>query len=217
MIVAISGMISSGKTSVVKYLNDFYQEQSLILTEYKEDDEIFEYLLNAFLNQTPNSTLAFDTYIIDSHIERFLEQKRKLERENKKYLFLDRFPLEHTIFAEIDFEDRNKEEREAYQHIVTELSIEESLPDLAIFLDLNFETFKSRIQKRNRKAEMDHFEESLNYWFKLHNIYKNKFIELCQKFNINYVIVDTNNLTSDQVAKEVNNIIVAKENNENSN
>lgn len=124
MIVAISGMISSGKTSVVKYLNDLYQDQSLVLTEYKEDDEIFEYLLNAFLNQTPNSTLTFDTYIIDSHIERFLEQKRKLERENKNYLFLDRFPLEHTIFAEIDFEDRNKEEREAYQHIVTELSVE---------------------------------------------------------------------------------------------
>ncbi|SYV92542.1 Deoxyguanosine kinase, partial [Mycoplasmopsis synoviae] len=45
MIVAVSGMISSGKSTLVKKLNSHYENNSLYLDEYKKDDEIFSTML----------------------------------------------------------------------------------------------------------------------------------------------------------------------------
>ncbi|SYV94811.1 Deoxyguanosine kinase, partial [Mycoplasmoides gallisepticum] len=52
----------------------------------------------------------------------------------------------------------------AYQAMFDMMIDKNEIPDIAIFLDVNFENFKKRLFKRNRKVEVNNFDENLDYW-----------------------------------------------------
>ncbi|VEU70249.1 deoxynucleoside kinase [Mycoplasmopsis glycophila] len=212
MIIAVSGMISSGKSTLVKKLSSHYGNENLSLSEYEDNDFIFDTYLDWFLKNKPHVGLSFDIYVMDSHIHRVEAIREKFKNlnldESKNFIFLDRFPLEHCIFAYIDFENEwNQNYLEIYKAGVTELVSANSLPDFVIFLDMNFETFKERILKRSRPAEINNWEASLWYWEKLHSIYKTEFLKLCAEFNVKYQIIDTDNKSEEEVFKESQELI----------
>ncbi|QIW62554.1 deoxynucleoside kinase [Mycoplasmopsis gallinacea] len=204
MKIAISGMISSGKSTLVNHLASHFQKiaPSDFLKEFKEDDEIFNNLLKWHLEHIPNVTLAFETYVLDSHISELEIKEANLKSKYKQYyIFLDRFSVEHIIFSKIAF-DTNSRQWKAYQKIANSLINASNIPDFVIFLDLDFETFKKRIFARNREVEIANWETNEAYYKKLHSNYKDNFISLCNQYQVRYEIIDTNELNEEEVLKK---------------
>ncbi|MBD5788602.1 deoxyguanosine kinase [Mycoplasma synoviae GX11-T] len=200
MIVAVSGMISSGKSTLVKKLNNHYENNSLYLEEYKKDDEIFSTMLRWFLEKRENINLSFDLYVLNHHIESLKEIYEEFNEKFTKddYLFLDRFPAEHAIFNKMDLVT-NLNHKLAYDKALDNLLVNQIKPDLVLYLDIDFKTFQNRLTQRSRPEEVDNFENNIDYWKNLHMFYKQYFLELCKKYQIKYQIIDTNNLDEGQV------------------
>ncbi|WGI36953.1 deoxynucleoside kinase [Mesomycoplasma lagogenitalium] len=211
MIIGISGMISSGKSTLTTNLVKKFDNSEMLL-EFNENDEVFNTFLRWFYEQKENLTIGFQTYIIENHSSIFVKKISEFHEKNKKnkvkgHFFLDRFSLEHYIFAKINLAHKEEKYMRAYDLAFKELITESELPDLAIFLDLNFETFKKRFFKRDRSVETDNWEKNKNYFETLYKNYKSIFIQLCKDYNLKYEIIDTNNLTEEQVQKEAEKII----------
>ncbi|SYV90061.1 Deoxyguanosine kinase, partial [Metamycoplasma alkalescens] len=104
-------------------------------------------------------TIGFQSYIIENHSDKFANIFKELQtKENKdRHLFLDRFSVEHYIFAKIILEQKNKKYLEAYDALFSKLITKEELPELVIFLNINFNTFKKRIFERGRKEEIENW------------------------------------------------------------
>lgn len=200
MIVAVSGMISSGKSTLVKKLNSHYENNSLYLDEYKKDNEIFSTMLRWFLEKRENINLSFDLYVLNHHIESLKEIYEEFNEKFTKddYLFLDRFPAEHAIFNKMDLVT-NLNHKLAYDKALDNLLVNQIKPDLVLYLDIDFKTFQNRFTQRSRPEEVDNFENNIDYWKNLHMFYKQYFLELCKKYQIKYQIIDTNNLDEGQV------------------
>ncbi|QZE12170.1 deoxynucleoside kinase [Mycoplasma sp. Ms02] len=213
MIIGISGMIAAGKSSLVEKLHEVYPT-SVVMHEFDEDDEVFNTFLKWLYEKKPNLTIGFQSYIVENHSAKFAEmtEQFRLDKKDmvKDHLFLDRFSVEHYIFAKLILSQKESKYLEAYDALFEKLISREELPDLSIYLDISFDTFKERIFKRGRKSEIDNFEQNLEYFKNLHTSYLKIFKEVANKYNLDYVVVDTNNKTETQVLMEVGRIIEAK-------
>ncbi|MBU4690769.1 deoxynucleoside kinase [Mycoplasma zalophi] len=210
MIIGISGMIASGKTSLSEKLHKHYKT-SKMLHEFEEDDEVFNTFLKWLYEKKPNLTIGFQSYIVENHSAKFAEILEEYKRENletsKDHIFLDRFSIEHYIFAKIILKEKQGKYLEAYDALFQKLITKEELPDLAIFLDINFDTFKKRIFKRGRETEVDNWDKNIEYFKKLHTHYYEIFSELAKKFNLNHVVIDANDLNEKELSEKVIEII----------
>ncbi|MBN3534560.1 deoxynucleoside kinase [Mycoplasma procyoni] len=211
MIIGISGMISSGKSTLTKSLVQKFPNSELLL-EFSESDEVFNTFLKWFYEKKENLTIGFQTYIIESHSSIFSKMLKDFNEKNKNntqkgHFFLDRFSLEHYIFAKINLAQKDEKYMRAYDAAFKELITKEELPELAIFLDVTFETFKERFFKRERAVEVDNWEINKDYFEILHKNYKTIFEKLCKDYNLSYEIVDTNNLSEQEVEEKVIKII----------
>lgn len=213
MTIAISGMTSSGKSSLTSNLHNHFQN-SLRLNEFEEDDEMFYTMLKWHLDHKPHATLTFETYIMASHVRNLRQLKDEFENKKmnpeKDFIFLDRFSVEHLIFGEVAFNDIDPEAFEVYQAATSKLISKDALPDYAIFLDLSFESFKERIFERNRKSEIESWDSNEEYWKRLHGLYKVTFERLCKEYNVKYFIVNTDGLKKEQTFEKVLNLIKAE-------
>ncbi|MCU9932502.1 hypothetical protein NWQ33_00735 [Mycoplasmopsis cynos] len=61
---------------------------------------------------------------------------------------------------------------------------------------------KKVIFKREREVETNNYFQNKSYFENLFNVYKDLFIKQTNKYNLNYVIIDTNNLTKEEVLKK---------------
>ncbi|AXE60682.1 deoxyguanosine kinase [[Mycoplasma] phocae] len=205
MIIGISGMIAAGKSSLSEKLHKHYKD-SYMLHEFEEDDEVFNTFLKWLYEKKPNLTIGFQSYIVENHSAKFIEMLKKFKYEKqdliKKHIFLDRFSVEHYIFAKLILKEKEPRYLEAYDALFEKLISKSELPNLAIFLDINFDTFKKRIFERGRNSEIENWDNNYDYFKKLHDNYLTIFKEISNKFNLNYIIIDTNNLTEDQVLEK---------------
>ncbi|PZW01405.1 deoxynucleoside kinase [Metamycoplasma auris] len=213
MIIGISGMISAGKSVLANRLNEHYKN-SLILHEFDDNDEVFNTFLKWLYEKKENLTIAFQTYIIENHTDKFSKifNELQLMPPKNRHLFLDRFSVEHYIFAKLILEDKNPKYLEAYDAMFEKLITKEELPDLVIFLDIDFETFQKRIFERGRKEEVDNWDLNLEYFKKLHANYYKIFKKLAERFQLNFRVIDTNKLSKEEVLKEAIKIIDEEEN-----
>ena len=145
----------------------------------------------------------FSEYFADV-IKEFNE--KKLDKI-KDHIFLDRFSVEHYIFAKLILSKKEKKYLEAYDALFSKLISKEELPDFAIYLDITFDTFKKRIFERGRESEINNWNENLDYFKELHENYLTIFKEIAAKFGMKYIIIDTNNKTEKEVFNEAVKII----------
>ncbi|MBN4089492.1 deoxynucleoside kinase [Mycoplasma enhydrae] len=213
MIIGISGMIAAGKSSLSKKLNDSYPN-SLILHEFDENDEVFNTFLKWLYEKKPNLTIGFQSFIIENHSAKFDEIYKELlkKTDHNRHLFLDRFSIEHYIFAKLILKEKEPKYLEAYDALFSKLITKKELPDLVIFLDINFDTFKKRIFERGRKSEIENWDLNYNYFKNLHENYFKLFKELAETYNLNFKILDTNDLNEEEVYNRVVQIIDEEEN-----
>ncbi|MEA4115538.1 deoxynucleoside kinase [Mycoplasma sp. 744] len=216
MLIGISGMIGAGKSTLTNKLTNYYKN-SAMLSEFENDDEIFNTFLQWLYEKKPNLALSFQTYVVENHTSK-LDEIINLNQKNNNYLFLDRFSIEHYIFAYINLKNLPKQYWNGYQQLFNILITKKELPNLIIYLDMNFDTFKKRLFARGRKVEIDNWESNEKYFKTLYQTYKPMFIELAQKYNLNYFIIETDNLNENEVFEKAKKIIENKGlNNDNSN
>lgn len=210
MVIGISGMIAAGKSQLSDKLYKHY-EDSIMLHEFEENDEVFNTFLKWLYEKQPNLTIGFQSYIVENHSAKFAEVYKKYQSENKdpkkSHIFLDRFSVEHYIFAKLILKEKEPKYLEAYDALFERLITHEELPDFAIFLDISFDTFKKRILKRGRDSEIANFDDNFDYFQNLHANYLKIFKEIADKFNLKYFIIDTNNKSEQEVFVEATKII----------
>lgn len=204
MIIGISGMIASGKSTLAKGLNNFYQN-SVLLEEFKEDDSVFNTFLDWFYRKKENIDIAFQTYIIESSsnlLKKSIFEFKKNHDLKNNHIFLDRFNLEHYIFAILTLKSKPIKYLKAFDAMFYKLIDIENNPNLVIFLDINFEIFKERLFKRARQSEINNYQKNETYFKELHELYKDLFIKLMTSFSIPYIIIDANYKTDNQILVE---------------
>ncbi|WP_412031392.1 deoxynucleoside kinase [Metamycoplasma buccale] len=210
MIIGISGMIAAGKSSLSEKLHNYYKN-SIMLHEFEEGDEVFNTFLKWLYEKQPNLTIGFQSYIIENHSTKFTEMTDKFLKDKKDpkndHIFLDRFSLEHYIFAKLILSEKGQRYLDAYDALFERLISNNELPELAIYLDISFETFVKRIFERGRETEVNNFDSNYEYFKNLHNNYLKIFKEIACKYNLKYVIIDANNKTEKEVFDEAINII----------
>ncbi|MGZ9756481.1 deoxynucleoside kinase [Mycoplasma sp. 4423] len=209
MKIAISGMIGCGKSTLSKQLANHYQN-SMLLEELDSNDDVFNTFLEWIYQKYPNIDIAFQSYIIESISERFKNAESEfLKNHNHKqhHIFLDRFNVEHHIFATVTLEQKPSKYLNAFNALFDYIIDLKDNPDLAIFLDADFDVIKNRILKRGRDVEIENFDLNIDYFKRLHQLYRPLFEKLVQKYNIPYKIINTNDLDDHQVFEEATKII----------
>lgn len=175
MLIGISGMISSGKSTLSKNLNKHYKK-SMLLNEFQEEDVVFNTMLDWFYKNRPHLNIAFQAYVVEKHINEVQSIIREFNSKNldknSDIIFLDRFGAEHYVFAKVILEKLPKKILKAYEAIFKELVSKDDFPELAIFLDVSFENFKERLFKRGREIEINTWSQNEEYFKKLHGVYK---------------------------------------------
>ena len=210
MVVGISGMIAAGKSSLTEKLHKHY-DKSLLLHEFEEDDEVFNTFLKWLYENKPNLTIGFQSYIVENHSAKFemiIEEfkKQKLDPKNDLIL-LDRFSIEHYVFAKLILSKKSMKYLQGYDALFQHLIRKTELPDFAIYLDISFDTFKKRIFERGRDSEVNNFEQNKAYFEELYANYFKIFKEIAGRFGLKYYVIDTNNLTEKEVMHKAIEII----------
>ncbi|WP_029608881.1 deoxynucleoside kinase [Mycoplasma simbae] len=210
MLIGISGMIGSGKSVLTKKLLQHYPS-SIMLKEFEEDDEVFNQFLEWLYNKTPNLTIGFQSYVVESHTSKLAELMQKFnelgKKHSKDHVFLDRFSIEHYIFANVNLTPKGQRYLDGYDALFNELITEDETPDLAIYLDMSFETFKKRLFARGREVETQNYAQNEEYFKHLHSVYRTIFESQAKKFGMDYIIIDTNNLSEEEVLQKAVQII----------
>ncbi|AMD81088.1 deoxyguanosine kinase [Mycoplasmopsis canis UFG4] len=210
MLIGISGMISSGKSTLTKKLHNHYKT-SLMLEEYEENNVVFNQFLEWLYEKQPNLTMGFQTYVVENHTTKLNEIIKKFKELNKNFkedhIFLDRFSIEHYIFANVNLRPKGESYLKGYDALFEHLITKEETPDLAIYLDMSYETFEKRLFERGRAVEIDNYQLNKSYFETLYNLYKELFEKQAKKYNLNYVIINTDNLNEEQVFEKAKEII----------
>ncbi|VEU78087.1 deoxynucleoside kinase [Mycoplasmopsis columbinasalis] len=210
MLIGISGMIGAGKSTLTQKLAETY-ERSMVLREYNENDEVFNTFLKWLYEKKPNLTIGFQSYVVENHsskLEQLIEEfKQSGHNFREHHIFLDRFSIEHYIFANVNLQPKGPKYLAGYDELFTHIITPSETPDLAIYLDMSFDTFKQRLFARGREVEIKNWDNNVEYFKKLYSLYKDLFIKQANKYALDYVIIDTNNLTSEEVFVKVKKII----------
>ncbi|QGZ97768.1 AAA family ATPase [Mycoplasma sp. NEAQ87857] len=205
MLIGISGMISSGKSELSKKLIKHYGKNALLLQEFSKEDEVFNTMLRWLYERKPNFDITFQTYILEYHLALVEQIRNKFIKkglnEQSDFLFLDRFAAEHYIFASVNLDHCDQKIKEAYDLLFDKLVTKDDIPEYAIFLDVDFEHFQQRLFKRGREVEIQGWEANKKYFKKLLSVYKDVFIKIANKYQFKYEVIDTNNLTEQEVFK----------------
>lgn len=182
MIVAVEGLDGSGKTSIAKYISECYN---------------YDYKKNYLENMLNLSEKEF--FLIKDKINDYLEVRTLLFMSSLVYTFqtikkdavLDRFILSEYYY------DGCIESKEWFEVFVNKTF----LPDLTFILYAGDEIRKKRIYKRNKN------DNDLNKVNNGEDLY-NKMLSFANKYNLNYVLINTNNLNLEQTKRMIDSYMV---------
>ncbi|AAF30491.1 deoxynucleoside kinase [Ureaplasma parvum] len=207
--IAIGGMIAFGKSTLAQALHEKYQPSNVVY-EMVEGDKLMDLLL-AKMYERENNVLFGSLFQLYFVLNRFANYKNNCNR--KSLTIFDRSIFEDWLFAHANIDKPSvfSYYDGLWQGVCKELIYEHGVPKLYVILDGDWELFKERIFKRNRKVEIDNFSINETYFKRLLEMYKNYMVNVCKDFGINYVVLDANN-SVEQNVDEVTKILQKLEN-----
>lgn len=194
-IIAVGGMIAAGKTTLTEKLSEVLNCN--ILYELDDNDEVQKALLKGLYEKQDIAPSVFQLYFF---LRRF-ENYKKAAKDNN-YVIVDRTVFEDRLFAHqnmsadpITFTFYDNMWRDKINELVYSIG----LPKLYIILKIDWETFKDRLFKRDRKVETDNFDKNEEYFKTLNNNYVEFLSQTCETFGIDYIIIDAKIDTSEKL------------------
>ncbi|BAP00897.1 deoxyguanosine kinase [Mycoplasmopsis californica HAZ160_1] len=210
MIVSISGFIGVGKFSLAHKLSQHYKN-SILIDDLNNSNDIFEIFLNWFYNKKENINLGFQAYIIEETTQKFNNAFLKFQKSNLSsqgnYIFSNRFNLEHYIFALISMKDKPPKYLRAFDKMFVNMVYPKHNPQLAIFIDVNYEMFENYIFSNPGSIESQFYTDNIEYFKELHALYRDLYTNLMQRWNIPFAIIDANNKNEYEILGEAIKII----------
>ncbi|WP_425381232.1 deoxynucleoside kinase [Spiroplasma endosymbiont of Polydrusus pterygomalis] len=198
MKIVVSGVVGVGKSTVSKQLAK--------LLKYKIMDE--PVASNPYLDDFYKDPLQ---YAFKMQIFMLMARSGQLkEAQNFKNVIFDRSILEDPIFVEVLKAQNNMSDRDYevylkfYKNvIISSLYFDPQIkPDLIVYLKANLENTLQRINLRGRESEK---HVSSEYWSLLNKKYEQWYEK--EKKNFNFLVIDTNNLTPDEIVEKIINYI----------
>lgn len=191
MKISVGGMIASGKSTLVKRLGEALNMP--VMEEFEKDDEVFNTLLKWLYEQRDNVEMLLQIYFIHNH---WLNQQKY-----QNNFIVDRDLVEHWLFAQHNLKSMPTI-MNMYNGVFHAYMNQVKQPDLYIILDVDWDHFKERVLNRGRQQEIENFELNKDYFFNLLKDYTTKVQAQCAVYNIPYEIVNTNNMTEEEVFQE---------------
>lgn len=195
--IAIGGMIGAGKSTLTRALGEALKAD--VIYELNENDELQNILLKRLYEGDETAAIAFQVYFFCS---RFVNYRNGVQNSNisvfDRTIFEDRLFAHQNMTADpimFGFYDAMWHEK------VKELIYSVGVPKLYIILDLKWEEFKDRVHRRGRASEIDNFSSNEAYFKSLHSVYVHYLEKTCQVYGINYMIIDSQTPTDQQVKK----------------
>lgn len=188
-IIVVGGTSAVGKSTLV---------ESLGLPKIDEHD-LSDPLQEAMLENTYSHTrIALE--VIEFY---FLERRKDLYQKFSNTLvthIFDRSIIETYIFAQYKLSEKSmKHFTDLFDAEVRDLFEEFGKPKLYLILTCSWDAFYERIMKRARGQEVGNFAKNAEFW-RLHvETYEKDSIRLMEQFGINYKVIDTTNMTPEQV------------------
>lgn len=192
MKIAVGGMIASGKSTLVKKLGMALNLP--VMDEFDADDDVFNTLLDWLYSGKDNVEMLLQVYFLHDH---YLKQK-----EYGNSFVVDRDIIEHWLFAQTNLK-KMPEIMNMYNGVFMAYMNSIKKPDVYVILDIDWDTFESRIKKRGRASEIDNFDSNRDYFMNLLSTYKSKLMAQCDIYEIPYVVVNVNNMDEDEVFNTV--------------
>jgi deoxyadenosine/deoxycytidine kinase len=164
------------------------------MSEYREDDDVFATLLQWLYEGKANTEMLLQIY--------FLHDAWLRQKEYNNHFILDRDIIEHWLFAQENLKE-SPEIMNMYNGVFHSYMNQITKPDLYIILDVDWKHFKERIFNRQRSQEVNSFEKNAAYFSSLLNNYVQRMRAQCVIFDIPYVVINTNDLTEEEVFESV--------------
>jgi deoxyadenosine/deoxycytidine kinase len=196
MKIAVGGMIASGKSTLVDSLAKKFNLNKM--DEFDDGDEVFNTLLKWLYEGKENVEMLLQIYFLHKH---WYSQK-KLKGDT----VVDRHIIEHWLFAQINLQ-KFPEVLNMYNGLFHQYMTTIEQPKHYIILDVNWVAFEERIMKRGRPSERDNFTKNYDYFKNLLDHYTTKMVAQCQIYDIPYTIIDTSNLTAQEVLDKASGIV----------
>lgn len=192
--LVLAGMVASGKSTLSNRLAKHYN--SKLFLEPVDDNPI----LPLYYDDMKRYGFLLQVYFLN---KRFDIIKKAMEEENA---ILDRSIYEDELFSSINLELGNMTEIEflTYKDLLDNMMEEvdernKKVPELLIYLDINFDKFLSNLKKRGREYEQidlntEKGKKDLAYFKLLHSKYKDWFknYDKSPKIRINMNDIDVN-------------------------
>lgn len=189
--IVVGGPIAVGKSTLVGAL-PFEPVQEL-----DPNDELQKLLLEQMYEGDP---IAPQVFQLDMLLTRF-DKYKKLANRTGLTVF-DRSIFEDKFFA-MNLLKNYPNIWDYYNSIwedkVKELVEEVGIPKLYIFLSCDWEAFKERVFARNREAETANFQKNEAYFKNMIETYPTFMKQTFEKYNLPYIIIDTNKLSKLEV------------------
>lgn len=202
--IVVDGMSASGKSTLVNEIAKVFKFIPIFeLTNNKKD------LTNILLEKMyRRNEVAEGVCQLHFLLDRFSKYKKNNCISTNKIKVFDRSIFADRLFAYANLIAQpnvfNYYEK-LWLDKVNELVYSIGLPKLYIILRIDWQTFKKRIFKRNRKMEIENFTENKDYFYFLLLIYEKYLIQICQTYTIPYVIIDSKKNLKEKI-KEIKKI-----------
>ncbi len=194
-IIAVGGMIAAGKTTLVNELSK--ELKCDVLYELDDNDEIQKALLKGLYEKQDIAPSVFQLYFFLRRFENY-----KKAAANNNYVIVDRTVFEDRLFAHqnmsadpITFTFYDNMWRDKINELVYSIG----LPKLYVIIKVDWDTFKERLFKRDRKVETDNFEQNEQYFKTLNNNYIDFLTQTCITFGIDHIVIDAKILTKEKI------------------
>lgn len=191
MKIAIGGMIASGKSTLVDNLSKTLNIPAM--KEFESDDVVFNTILKWLYEGVKDVEMLLQFYFLHNHWSG--------QKEYKDSVIVDKHIIENLIFAQ-EHLSHDLELLNIYEGLFSQYVKNVHKPDLYIILEIDWNTFKERINQRGRQQEIDNFDNNTEYFKRLLSTYVSKLVEQCEKQDITYYVLNTSQLSEEETLKK---------------
>lgn len=199
-IIIVGGTIAAGKSTLVENLAKF--ENWNAVPELREGDKVQEIILSKLYEGKRLHMATVQYYFITNRYKQYEDCSKEPGTS-----ILDRGIWEDWIFSKLLMENAEPKSYEHYKDLwkttIEKVVAKFGLPKAYIYLKVDWDTFRTRIYKRNREAEIANFSRNEEYFKGLLHEYNENFVPLLQQWGIEPIVVDTVKLNRAQVTEEV--------------